>query len=192
MTDFTGIDANHDGKISQEEFDAAQEKEAKRKAKCCNRESWEKILYHYKILIGVSCIFVSLYDYIVPLIRKTEVQFEIRSLTIDFYFLVFGLILILGSTCAKGIMKYFGFLETSTGMALSLLFSGFLLIKQFDFLLMETYFGCYILTGSLVYFFDIFVRGCCLREKQIEEGSGPETEGLLANEAGSPISKTNL
>ncbi len=31
MTDFTGIDANHDGKISQEEFDAAQEKEQREK-----------------------------------------------------------------------------------------------------------------------------------------------------------------
>ena len=167
----------------------AEVKVATKKGRCCTRQSWEQTLWMYKILIGLMCIFVSLYDYILkPLILQEKVNFEIRGATIDFFFLTFGFLLVLGSTCYKGVMKHFSFLETSIGMAVSLLFAGFLLIKNMDFTVIDTYFGCYILSGSVVYLLDIVVRGCCCRNKaKKEEGTGSESQSLLANESGAPI-----
>ena len=68
----------------------AEVKVATKKGRCCTRQSWEQTLWMYKILIGLMCIFVSLYDYILkPLILQEKVNFEIRGATIDFFFLTF-------------------------------------------------------------------------------------------------------
>ena len=162
---------------------------AAKEGRCCTRKSWGETLWMYKILIGLMCVFVSLYDLLKPLIQQEKVTFELRGATINFFFLTFGFLLILGSTCYKGfVMKHFGFLETSIGMAASLLFAGFLLIKNMDIRVIDTYFGCYMLSGSVVYFLDIVVRGCCCRKKdRKEEGTGSESQSLLANESGAPI-----
>jgi hypothetical protein len=162
---------------------------AAKEGRCCTRKSWGETLWMYKILIGLMCVFVSLYDLLKPLIQQEKVTFELRGATINFFFLTFGFLLMLGSTCYKGfVMKHFGFLETSIGMAASLLFAGFLLIKNMDMRVIDTYFGCYMLSGSVVYFLDIVVRGCCCRKKdRKEEGTGSESQSLLANESGAPI-----
>ena len=83
----------------------------------------------------------------------------------------------------------FGFLKTSVGMGCTLLFAGFLLIKTWDFTVMDTYLGCCVLSGSVVYFLDTIVRGCCCPKLNKEDESGPEFEGLLANENGAPLTK---
>ena len=161
--------------------------ETKKKAGC-TRARWENILFVYKIGVGLGLLFTGLYDYVQPAIAGNEIVFEVRNLTIDSFNCLLA-VLFLVSSCNPAVLNPFGFLKTSTGMGCTLLFAGFLLIKTWDFTQMDTYLGCYVLSASLVYFLDTCIRGCCCPKPKHDAESGPESEGLLANENGAPLTK---
>tara|TARA_B100000780_G_scaffold268234_1_gene225992 strand:- start:351 stop:509 length:159 start_codon:yes stop_codon:yes gene_type:complete len=48
--------------------------------------------------------------------------------------------------------------------------------------------GCYLFTGSVIFFLDAMLRPCCCGKPK-ETATPAEEEGLLANEEGEPITK---
>jgi hypothetical protein len=141
----------------------------------------------YKVLVGIGLVFVSVYDYALPAFEGKQIKVDPRTVTVDLFLLTLGMLLLI-SRCSPKVLKPFGFLQTSIGMAFTLLFAGFLVIKNWNFTQVDTYLGCGLLGGSGVFLLDIFVLGCCLRSSQ-EDGSGSEQERLL--ESGAPISRDN-
>jgi len=150
----------------------------------CGPKWWLKIRMAGRILIGVLMIFLGIYDFFYPG-TKTESTVDLRDITLDCFFLAFGVLLTFGTVFESlYTMSGFTFLQNSFGAGLFMIFSGFLAIKSFQIDQFPTWGGIILLFFGVIFLIDGFEVLCCCCERENSTGTPDEKKTLLGGKKG--------
>ena len=133
-----------------------------------------------RILIGLLYFVVGCYDFIFPGLKNVETGVDFRDVTLDVFFVFFGLILTFGSVFEE-VYGVFGltFLESSFGVGLFLTFSGFLVVSAFNLARFQTW----VAFASWIFGILFVVKSFCTCCASTGEASAEEQASLLSKNA---------
>jgi hypothetical protein len=126
---------------------------------------------------------VGVVDFLKPSTENTGVGIDFRDTTLDIFFVLFGGVLAISTVFEDTMYYWFGFLRSSFGAGLTLIFCGFLIVKSFDATLYQTYIGAISFAAGLLFLVDgvLLLFSCCGKkgDEQAPALTSGEQEKLL-------------